>query len=79
MSNGTMYIISDDPSAWPSRRMMTSTGLTALNTPENIAAREPTQYDIDWISPEEAEERWGKRIWTVPDFTVSFFVTASFH
>jgi hypothetical protein len=66
-----MYIISDDPSEWPTRRMMSSTGLTALNTPENIAAREPTQYDIDWISPKDAEERWGTRIWTVPDFTVS--------
>ncbi|KAF8599534.1 hypothetical protein BDV93DRAFT_449217, partial [Ceratobasidium sp. AG-I] len=73
MSNGTMYIITDDPSAWPSRRMMTSTGLTALNTPENIAAREPTPYDIDWISPKDAEERWGTRIWTVPDFTLLYW------
>ncbi|KAF8749723.1 hypothetical protein RHS01_09861 [Rhizoctonia solani] len=50
MSNGTMYIITDNPSAWPQRRMMIDTGITALNTPENIAAREPTEYDLDWIT-----------------------------
>ncbi|QRW23929.1 hypothetical protein RhiXN_10253 [Rhizoctonia solani] len=59
MSNGTMYIITDNPSAWPQRRMMIDTGITALNTPENIAAREPTEYDLDWITPKEAEARWG--------------------
>ncbi|KAG8773578.1 hypothetical protein FRC12_002456 [Ceratobasidium sp. 428] len=73
MSNGTIYIISDDPSAWPTRRMMIDTGITALNTPENIAAREPTKYDIDWISPKEAEERWGTRVWSVPDFTLLYW------
>ncbi|KAG9078831.1 hypothetical protein FS749_009101 [Ceratobasidium sp. UAMH 11750] len=73
MSNGTMYIISDDSSGWPTRRMMTDTGITALNTPENIAAREPTKYDLDWITPKEAEERWGTRIWAVPDFTLLYW------
>ncbi|KAH7335660.1 hypothetical protein B0J17DRAFT_600401 [Rhizoctonia solani] len=73
MSNGTMYIITEDPSAWPKRRMMIDTGITALNTPENIAAREPTEVDLDWITPEEAEARWGKRVWPVPDFTVLYW------
>jgi hypothetical protein len=71
MSNGTMYIITDNPSAWPKQRMMIDTGITALNTPENIAAREPTEYDLDWISPKDAETRWGTRIWPVPEFSVS--------
>ncbi|KDN33381.1 hypothetical protein RSAG8_13530, partial [Rhizoctonia solani AG-8 WAC10335] len=73
MSNGTLYIITDDPSAWPKRRMMIDTGITALNTPENIAAREPTEYDLDWISPKDAEARWGKRVWAVPDFTILYW------
>ncbi|CAE6342091.1 unnamed protein product [Rhizoctonia solani] len=73
MSNGTMYIISDDPSRWPKRRMMIDTGITALNTPANIAAREPTEYDLDWISPKDAEARWGKRVWAVPDFTILYW------
>ncbi|KAF8671765.1 hypothetical protein RHS04_08050 [Rhizoctonia solani] len=73
MSNGTMYIITDNPSAWPQRRMMIDTGITALNTPENIAAREPTEYDLDWITPKEAEARWGKRVWAVSDFTVLYW------
>ncbi|QRV82749.1 hypothetical protein RhiJN_10764 [Ceratobasidium sp. AG-Ba] len=71
MSNGTMFIVTDDdPSLWPARRMMTDTGITALNTPENIAAREPTKYELDWITPKQAEEMWGVRIWSVPDFTL---------
>ncbi|CAE6531972.1 unnamed protein product [Rhizoctonia solani] len=73
MSNGTMYIITDDPSAWPKRRMMIDTGITAVNNPENIAAREPTEYDLDWVSPEDAEARWGKRVWAVPDFTILYW------
>lgn len=73
MSNGTMYVITDDPSGWPKRRMMIDTGITALNTPENIAAREPTEFDLDWISPKDAEARWGKRIWAVPDFTILYW------
>ncbi|KAG8681040.1 hypothetical protein FRC11_001656, partial [Ceratobasidium sp. 423] len=58
-------------SKWPKRRMMIDTGITALNTPENIATREPTEYELDWISPKDAEARWGKRVWVVPDFTIS--------
>ncbi|KAG8694563.1 hypothetical protein FRC11_002119, partial [Ceratobasidium sp. 423] len=73
MSNGTMYIITDDPSKWPKRRMMIDTGITALNTPENIATREPTEYELDWISPKDTEARWGKRVWAVPDFTILYW------
>lgn len=74
MSNGTLYLITENPSDWPQRRMIIDTGITALNTLENIAAREPTEYDLDWISPKEAEARWGKRIWPVPEFTVSLVI-----
>ncbi|KAB5591852.1 hypothetical protein CTheo_4717 [Ceratobasidium theobromae] len=73
MSNGTLYLITENPSDWPQRRMIIDTGITALNTLENIAAREPTEYDLDWISPKEAEARWGKRIWPVPEFTILYW------
>ncbi|KAF5375406.1 hypothetical protein D9615_007992 [Tricholomella constricta] len=58
MSNGTLYILSSNRS-FPEIRLMTSTGLPAQNTPENIAAREPTTQNMDFITPEQARDRWG--------------------
>ncbi|KAK7058792.1 hypothetical protein VNI00_001416 [Paramarasmius palmivorus] len=59
MSDGTLFVVTDDRDAFPEIRMMTSTGLPAENTPENIAQREPTARDMQFISPEEATIRWG--------------------
>ena len=59
MSNGTLYIISSDPSLFPEIRMMTSTGLPADSTPGNMEAREPTPANMAFITPEEAQKRWG--------------------
>ncbi len=72
MSGGTLYIVNSDGSdvGWPGRRMMTSPGLAAENTPENMALREPTEQDMRWISREEAIRRWGSRIRTVQGNTV---------
>ena len=60
--------------------MMTSPGIAAENTPENIALREPTSDDMQIISPEEAKSRWGRiendepnRILTVKGNTVNSF------
>ncbi|KAH9476733.1 hypothetical protein JR316_0010648 [Psilocybe cubensis] len=84
MSNGTLYIVADDNARekFPEIRMMTSTGLEAENTPENIAMREPTDDNIQIISPEEAKDRWvsttnakGRvlnRVWTVEGNTLLF-------
>ncbi|TFK44546.1 hypothetical protein BDQ12DRAFT_708463 [Crucibulum laeve] len=80
MSNGTLFLLSSNFSDFPEIRMMTSTGLPAYNTPENIALREPTKQDMDFISPEEAEAHWGghaqdgerNRIWTVEGNTMLF-------
>ncbi|KIY71392.1 hypothetical protein CYLTODRAFT_435285 [Cylindrobasidium torrendii FP15055 ss-10] len=58
MSDGTLYILSDNRS-FPEIRLMTSTGMAAENNPENIAAREPTSHDMDYITPAEARRRWG--------------------
>lgn len=78
MSNGTLYILSSNRS-FPEIRMMTSTALEAFNTPENIASREPTAQNMDFITPEEARKRWGgdidrgekNRVWSVEGNTVS--------
>ncbi|KIK51000.1 hypothetical protein GYMLUDRAFT_409790 [Collybiopsis luxurians FD-317 M1] len=61
MSNGTLYILAsaDERGSLPEIRMMASTSLEADNSPENIAAREPTPYVMDIIDPEEAKNRWG--------------------
>jgi len=84
MADGTLFIVADEEErkAFPEIRMMTSTGLEAENTEENIAMREPTDKNMRIISPEEARRRWvypatGKekalnRVWTVEGNTVSF-------
>lgn len=41
---------------------MISTGLPAENTPENIAQREPTSQEMQFITPDEAKRRWGGNI-----------------
>jgi len=81
MSNGTLLILTSAPKEFPEIRMMTSTGLEAVNTPENIATREPTRENMDFITPEDALERWGgkpeigttNRVWTVEGNTVCFW------
>jgi len=78
MSNGTIYIVTDEPQdKWPERRLMTSTGLEAVNSPENIASREPTQWDLDWISVAEAQKRWGSRVMPIDETTVSSNLSSS--
>ncbi|KAF8891040.1 hypothetical protein BD779DRAFT_1515909 [Infundibulicybe gibba] len=79
MSNGTLLILSDNQS-FPEIRLMTSTGLPAENTPENIATREPTAYDMEFITPEAAQRLWGgsaidgekSRVWSVSGNTLLF-------
>jgi hypothetical protein len=85
MANGTLFILSSSPKNFPPIRDMTSTGLEALNTPENIAAREPTKLNMDIITPEEAQKYWGgdvkrgekNRVWSVEGNTVSKYYVVS--
>ncbi|KAF9477432.1 hypothetical protein BDN70DRAFT_110609 [Pholiota conissans] len=85
MSNGTIFIVADENARKniPEIRMMTSTGLPAENTPENIASREPLPENMQIITPEEAKRRWvtvdpdGKypdlnRVWSVEGNTLLF-------
>ncbi|KAI0035862.1 hypothetical protein K488DRAFT_30582, partial [Vararia minispora EC-137] len=59
MANGTLYVVTDAPSDWPAIEYITSTGLPAENTPESKEQRMPTAHEIDFISPVEAQARWG--------------------
>jgi hypothetical protein len=59
MADGTLFIVTSKPESFPDIKLMTSTGLPALNTPESIAERMPTSRDMSVIDPEEARARWG--------------------
>ncbi|KAH9176539.1 hypothetical protein EDB89DRAFT_1845835 [Lactarius sanguifluus] len=59
MADGTLFILTSNPESFPDIKLMTSTGLPALNSPESIAERMPTSRDLSFISPEEAHRRWG--------------------
>jgi hypothetical protein len=59
MADGTLFIVTSNPDAFPDIKLITSTGLPAENTPESITERMPTSRDMSIISPEEARRRWG--------------------
>ncbi|KAF8202666.1 hypothetical protein K438DRAFT_1757988 [Mycena galopus ATCC 62051] len=59
MSNGTFYILGDTQSDFPEIRLMASHPLPAENNPENIAMREPTQYDMAFLPLADAHRKWG--------------------
>jgi hypothetical protein len=80
MSNGTLFIVSDEPaSSFPDVNYMTSTGLPGEATEESIRERIPGAEQMQVISVAEARARWGKglternRVWTVQGDTVSMF------
>ena len=78
MSNGTFYVVSDKPrSEFPELVYILSFPIPALNTPENIQARIPTEQEMDFIGTREAFRRWGplrpgekNRVWSVTGNTV---------
>lgn len=82
MSNGTLYIVRNDPlndeegdfaavDQWPLVRMMTSTGLPGYATEESIREREPTDKDMSFITQAEAALRWEESVYTVSGTSVS--------
>ena len=80
MSNGTFYVVSDKSrSEFPELPYVLSVPIPALNTPENIQARLPTDQQMDFISTKDAQWRWGpatlgekNRIWPITGSTVCF-------
>lgn len=80
MSNGTFFVVSKKQrSQFPELAYILSVAIPALNTPENIQARIPTDQQMDFISPQEAAWRWGplrpgekNRIWSIEGNTWFF-------
>ena len=88
MSNGTFYVVSDKPrSDFPELLYILSVAIPAINTPENIQARLPTDQEMDFIGTKDAQRRWGpqkpgdnNRIWPITGNTVrAFLVDISLH
>ncbi|KAK0451212.1 uncharacterized protein EV420DRAFT_1621866 [Desarmillaria tabescens] len=72
MSNGTLFVLSSNRS-FPEFRLMISSGIHMVNTPENAALSEPTLQHMNYITPLEARKRWGgtkNRVWTVEGNTL---------
>jgi hypothetical protein len=57
--NGTLYIVTNNGSAFPELRHMTSTGYPVFNSEEEVAKREPTDRDMKIISVREAGKLFG--------------------
>lgn len=51
---------------------MTSTGLPANGDPGNEEAREPKGDELKMITPAQAREKWGDRIWEMEGVTWLF-------
>ncbi len=85
MANGTLYILSSNESShFPEVRKMISVSMKAEANPENIAAREPTEHQMSFITPDAARRRWGLnndttvRVSTVGGNTVRFHACCAF-
>ncbi|KAJ4490572.1 hypothetical protein J3R30DRAFT_103991 [Lentinula aciculospora] len=74
MSNGTLHIVSPNPSSFPPIRHIISTSLPATSSPENIALREPTPQIMDFLDLDKADTRWGRGrgVFSVKGNTVLF-------
>lgn len=57
--NGTIYIVSDEPEAVPERHYMISSAVFIGNSPEEVAARMPTDQVMRVISTAEARQLFG--------------------
>ncbi|KIY49159.1 hypothetical protein FISHEDRAFT_65520 [Fistulina hepatica ATCC 64428] len=72
MADDTLFVVTSHSSEFPPVRLMTSTGAPAENTPENIAAREPTAQHMSFVRPATARARWADRVWTVEGNTLLY-------
>ena len=78
MSNGTFFVVSDKPrSAFPELIYILSYAIPAVDSPGNVQARLPTDLEMDFISTQAAQWRWGpvtsdgkNRIWSIAGNTV---------
>jgi hypothetical protein len=78
MADGTFYIVTRQSSSFPEIRKVISIAMRAEASPENIAAREPTREEMDFLTPEHAKRLWGgdidrgqrNRVWSMQGSTV---------
>ena len=78
MADGTFYVVTREPASFPESRRMISVAMFAEATAENIAAREPTREELDFLTPEHAKRLWGgdidrgqrNRVWSIQGTTV---------
>jgi hypothetical protein len=71
--NGTVYLVSDEPETLPDRKFMISSGVIIDASPENIAARMPTDKDMRIISSSAARKLFGTGANRVQGVTVRAF------
>lgn len=57
--NGTLFVVTDEPSIVPDRMLLTSSGYPLLNDPEDVAKRTPSDSDMQIISSAKAAELFG--------------------
>ncbi|KAG8918794.1 hypothetical protein FRC01_001647, partial [Tulasnella sp. 417] len=69
MANSTLYFLTDEPNKWPKLNLFTSSAHPLKWTEADKKAREPSEWDIAFISPQEANARWGSRVMPVKDWT----------
>ncbi|KAG9043141.1 hypothetical protein FS837_009959 [Tulasnella sp. UAMH 9824] len=69
MANSTLYFLTDEPKKWPKLNLFTSSAHPLKWTDADKKAREPSEWDIAFISPQEAKARWGTRVMAVKDWT----------
>lgn len=57
--NGTLYLVSDEPSKIPARSLMISTGIPIENGPIEQAKQVPTDRELQIISRRDAKALFG--------------------
>ena len=57
--NGTVFIVTDEPTSIPDRKLLTSSGYPLGNSVEEVAKRTPSDRDMQIISSAKAAELFG--------------------
>lgn len=57
--NGTLYVVTDDPSKLPDRSLIISTGISIMNGKVEEAKRLPTDKEMQIINPKQAKALFG--------------------
>src|ERR1700691_5230060 len=72
--NGTLYVVSNEPSKIPDRTLMISTGVPVENGPVEEARRVPTDNEMQIITPKNAKRLFGSDAELIDGVSVSFSI-----